>query len=62
MSESIEELDSYKYLLRISEELWVNAGIPEDLKKKYEIIKEKTFEKVRSSKLKNDCKFKVGWL
>jgi hypothetical protein len=59
MSESIDELECYKYLLRLSEGLWMNAGIPEDLKKKYEIIKAKNFEKIPSNnKLKNDCKLK----
>jgi hypothetical protein len=58
MSEFTDEIDCYKYLLRLSEELWKNAGVPEDLKKKYELIKEKSFEKVRVNKMKNDCTFK----
>ena len=55
MTETIDELDCYRYLLRLSEELWNNAGVPDELRKKYELIKERTFEKVQASKLKNNC-------
>lgn len=57
MGDFTEELDCYKYLLKLSEELWRNAGVPEELKKKYELVKDKTFEKVRGNKMKNDCNF-----
>jgi len=53
MSSSTSELQSqinaYKHVLKVSEELLSFAGLPEELKKKYDLVKEKTLEKFKSN-------------
>ena len=55
MSDLTNPLNAYKYLLKLTEELLGYAGIPEELKKKYELIKEKTLEKVKHGSFLSDC-------
>jgi len=45
------QINAYKHILKLSEELLGYAGIPEELKKKYDLVKEKTLEKFKSNAL-----------
>ena len=53
-SDLVSQLNGYKHILKLSEELLGYAGIPEELKKKYDLVKEKTLEKFKSNPALND--------
>lgn len=55
MSDLATQLEGYKHLLKLTEELLTYAGIPEELQKKYDLIKDKTFQKLRTSSVLSDC-------
>ena len=54
MSETLEEIEAYRYILRLAEDLLLHAGIPDELKKKYNLVKDITMNKIRSNALKTD--------
>ncbi len=56
MSDLTNPLNAYKHLLKLTEELLGYAGIPEELQKKYEMVKEKTLEKVKNTSYFSESK------
>lgn len=50
MPEVIEELDAYKHILKLAEDLLQFAGLPEELSRKYTTVKDRTFQKIRMTK------------
>ena len=51
MSDFTDEIDAFRYLLKLAEDLLMHSGIPEELKKKYNLVKDITLEKIRAAKL-----------
>ena len=59
MSETLEEIDAYRYILRLAEDLLLHAGIPEELQKKYNLVKDITMHKIKPNALKADGSRKI---
>ena len=55
--ENLKETETYKYLLKITEDLLVNGGYPSEILNKYYSLKEITMSKIKTNTSNNNNKF-----